>query len=125
MRIEIASGWWFEVDESPEWIFLKLCRDAEEYVADPPVAIRTWDVVEERQRRRIVFELDEGLMLTSYLVGQLILLHKRAEIAGGVFRICNFSPHAFETLRLIRVADRFPNYASREDAVLGRLPSGE
>ena len=125
MRVDVASGWWFEVDESPEWLFMKLCRSAEESGPEPPVAVRTWEVVEERQRRRVVFELCDDLLMTSYLAGQLILLHKRADLAGGVFRICSFSRHAFETLRLIRVADRFPNYASREDAVLGRLPSEE
>ena len=125
MRADVASGWWFEVDEGPEWLFMKLCRDAEESVPEPPVAVRTWEVVEERQRRRIVFELCDDLLMTSYLAGQLILLHKRAELSGGVFRICRFSSHSFETLRLIRVADRFPNYSSREDAVLGRRPGGE
>lgn len=121
---DIASGWRFEIDEGPEWLFLRLCRVADDYVPEPPVATRGWALVEERQKRRIVFELSDGVMLTSYLAGQLILLHKRAEMVDGVFRICGFSSHANETLKIIRVADRFPNYANREDAVLGRLPSG-
>ena len=123
MTIDIANGWRFEIDEGPEWLFLRLCRSGGDDVPEPPVAVRGWEIAEERRKRRLVFELGDDVLLTSFLVGQLILLHKRAEMTGGAFRICGFSAHVYETLKMIRVADRFPNYANREDAVLGRLPS--
>lgn len=121
--IAVAEGWGLTVDEGPEWVFLRLSRSAGFAAPEPPVAATGWAIAESGGKRRLVFELEPDVALTSFLVGQLILLHKRAELAGGVFRICGFSDAAVATLRVIRVADRFPNYATREDAVMGRLPT--
>jgi hypothetical protein len=121
MTVPIADGWQFDVDEGPEWLFLCLRRNGHEGVPEPPVAVRAWEIAEQRQKTRIVFELCENFLLTSFLIGQLILLHKRAQIAGATFRIQGFSMQNYETLKMLRVADRFPNYASREKAVLGHL----
>lgn len=122
MGVPVADGWHLEIDEGPEWLFLRLIRTHEDAAPEPPVATSGWAIAQERQKSRLVFELGEHMLLTSFLVGQLILLHKRAELAGGRFRIQGFSSQNYETLKMTRVAERFPNYASREDAVLGRLP---
>ena len=121
--IEVAEGWSLTVDEGPEWLFFRLSRSESHYAAEPPLSAVVWDQAKSRGRKRLVFELDHGTLLTSYLVGQLVLLHKRAEIEKGVFRVCDLPDHAYETLSLMRMADRFPNYRNREDAVLGHLPS--
>jgi len=122
MHIEIAEGWQLKIDEGPEWLFLRLSRTHEDGHPEPPVAQQGWTLAEERGKLRLVFELHENARLTSFLVGQLLLLHKRAELAGGTFRIQGFSEQNYEALRMTRVAESFPNYASREDAVLGRQP---
>lgn len=124
MAVQIAEGWHFDVDAGPEWLFLRLRRQGHEMTSEPPVATRGWTIAEEHDRNRLVFEMAAETHLNSYLVGQLILLHKRAQLAGGVFRICGFTERDYRTLEMIRVAERFPNYASREDAVVGRLPQG-
>lgn len=121
MVVDVGPGWQLCVDESPEWLFFRLVRISEAYTPEPPLAARMWELAEQRDRRRLVFELDDGVMLTSFLVGQLVLVHKRAEMVRGVFRLCGFPAQTYWTLRLMGMADRFPNYRSREDAVLGRL----
>lgn len=124
MAYSVGDGWQLDVDEGPDWLFLRLLRNGSDAAPEPPLAARGWAIADERQKVRLIFELGDGIVMTSHLAGQLILMHKRAEMAGGRFRICGFDEHAYSTLKMIRVAERFPNYASREDAVLGRRADG-
>lgn len=123
MIIQLANGWTLTVDEGPEWLFFRLSKASADATLEPPLAAKIWDCAVHNGRHRLVFELDDQTMLTSYLVGQMVLLHKRAEIEGGVFRVCRLSEYAYTTLRIMKMADRFPNYRNREDAVMGHLPS--
>ncbi|MGD9855560.1 MAG: STAS domain-containing protein [Planctomycetaceae bacterium] len=122
MVADVGTGWRLDVDESPDWLFFRLIRSGDEYVPEPPLAEALWRIVEQRGPRRVVFEMVDGLMLTSFLVGQLVLLHKRAELVRGTFRLCGIAAHSYETLHMMGLAGRFPNYRSREDAVMGRAP---
>lgn len=121
MTVPIADGWHFDIDEGPEWLFLCLRKERPDADPEPPVASRGWGIAEQHQKSRIVFEISDDAPLTSYLVGQLILFHKRAQIAGATFRIQGFSSQNYTILKMLRVADRFPNYSTRENAVLGHL----
>jgi anti-anti-sigma regulatory factor len=123
MAVVITAGWILDVDEGPEWLFLRLRREGEASTSEPPLAECAWRIADEHRKNRLVFELGEGTALNSFIVGQLILLHKRAQLAGGVFRICCFRDSDHALLRTLRIADRFPNYAGREQAVLGQLPA--
>ena len=69
-----------------------------------------------------MLELDEVELLHSYLVGQLVLLHKRISTHGGVMRVCGLSPGNQQVLHLCRLEGRFPHYEDREHAVLGQRP---
>lgn len=122
MVTNVGTGWQLNVDESPEWLFFRLSRVGEDYSPEPPLAETVWKIAEELGRKRLVFEIDDGVRLTSFLCGQLVLLHKRAELARGAFRLCGLSPMSYETLQMMRLSSRFPNYRNREDAVTGRLP---
>jgi anti-anti-sigma regulatory factor len=122
MVTDVGTDWQLSVDESSEWLFFHLQRLGQGFTPEPPLAATVWKIVEERGRRRLVFELHEGTLLTSFLVGQLVLLHKRAVMAQGTFRLCGFSEQNHLTLRLMGLAERFPNFRSREDAVMGHLP---
>lgn len=121
--IDLAEGWSLTIDEGPEWLFFRLSQLTDEHDLAPPLAKVVWQHAEHRGRRRLVFELDHHTLLSSYLIGQLVLLHKRAEIEGGVFRLCDFSEYAHQALARMGMASRFPNYRSREEAVMGHLPN--
>lgn len=123
MVADVGMGWQLLVDESPEWLFFRLMRTGETYTPEPPLAETLWKIVERQGRKRLVFEVVDEVRLTSYLVGQLVLLHKRAELVRGTFRLCSIPGHSYETLRMMGLTERFPNYRTREDAVMGRLPA--
>lgn len=114
-------GWTIGIDASPEWIFVRIDSQADA-IATPAVAQCVWDAVEQHQAVRLVVEIDHRVTVSSHLIGQLVLLHKRVHRSGGVLRLCDLSVTAQQVLKVMQLADRFPNYATREDAVLGRRP---
>jgi anti-anti-sigma regulatory factor len=114
-----APGWQIRTDVSLEWIFLRVTCSDLEADGSPPIAETAWSLAEEHGVNRIVVELDASARLTSYLIGQLVLLHKRCYLAGGVVRLCGLSEQQFAVIQLMRLAERLPNYAGREAAVMG------
>jgi anti-anti-sigma factor len=70
----------------------------------------------------VVVELEDLTLLRSWLIGQLINLHKRVTAQGGTMRIAGLSDDNQEVLRMCRLEDRFPQYPSRANAVMGWRP---
>ena len=116
---EIASKWQLFIDTSPAWLFFRLELEAGRADPNPPLATEVWNRVDELRVYRVVFELGQDVILTSHLVGQLVLLHKRCHQSGGVLRICEFDTHKYGVIQAMQLEDRFPNYANRHDAVMG------
>jgi anti-anti-sigma regulatory factor len=117
-----APGWQIRTDVSPDWIFLRVTCSEVEADGSPPIAETAWSLAEEQGVNRMVVELDESARLTSYLIGQLVLLHKRCYLDGGIVRLCGMSEPQYSVIQLMRLAERLPNYANREAAVMGYRP---
>lgn len=123
MRVALASGWGIDVERGPDWLFVRL--EAPEYTlfADNcQLAERLWELLQQNFTRRLVIELAPPFILSSYVVGQLVLLHKRVSSEGGIVRICGLSPECEQVLRLHRLEDRLYPYRNREEAVMGARP---
>jgi anti-anti-sigma regulatory factor len=120
--LELAEGWQMDVDRGPEWLFFRLKHPDSATGSTPALAENIWSVAEQHFIYRLVIEFDELELLHSYLIGQLVLLHKRVFAQGGVVRLCGLSPQNYQVLETMRLADRFPNYANRSDAVMGYRP---
>ena len=120
--LELADGWRLELDFSTEWLFLRLHCHGYDAESSPPLAERAWSIAEQYDINRIVIEVDHETLLDSYLVGQFILLHKRAHLSDGVMRLCDLSPRNYRVIELMQLDDRFPNYLDREHAVMGNRP---
>lgn len=120
--VEIAPGWELDVDRDSDWLFVKLRNSDQNATGTPLLAEALWKLLGQHVTDRLVLELDQLEVLYTYLIGQLVLLHKRLSVHGGAMRLCGLSVHNQQVLRLCRLDDRFPPYPSREDAVLGRHP---
>lgn len=116
-----TSGWSLQIDESPEWWFVTIGVQPGE-TGEVGLAETLWDAAAEDGMRRFVIELNRSTLLTSILIGQLVLLHKRAWLESGVVRICGWSDVQYSVLEQMQLADRFPNYPTREAAVMGSAP---
>lgn len=120
--LQLAGHWNVEVDQSPEWLFFRIVNAGAEEI-EPPLSATLWATAVEHTVTRIVVEFADSVFLNSYLIGQLMVLHKRAHLEGGTVRLCGLSANNCEVLQMMRLDQRFPNFASREAAVLGDFPN--
>jgi anti-anti-sigma regulatory factor len=117
--IDVALGWQLEIDESPEWLFVRVIRVQGDAVLEPPLADAIWSLAANKETYRLVAEWQSAVPLRSHVIGQLVLLHKRCHQHDGTLRLCAFPAETYEAFRVMRLADRFPNYRDREAAVNG------
>jgi anti-anti-sigma factor len=117
--VSIARGWELDVERGPDWLIVRprpLPVDAEE---TPALAEQIWAMLEQNMTHRLVLELDQLNYLGSYLIGQLVWLHKRIHTHGGLMRVCGLSQQNREVLHICRLDERFPDYHDRNDAIMG------
>jgi anti-anti-sigma factor len=122
MAAELAPGCTFTVDRGPDWLFLRpqLPPDGGNEV---DLAESVWEMMQQHLVHRVVLELENLNLLRSWLIGQLINLHKRVTAQGGTLRICGLSDENQEVLRMCRLEERFPQYANRANAVMAWRPA--
>lgn len=120
---ELAHGWHLDADVIGEWLCFRIAPTGSRAADEATFAESVWSLARQHGTTRLAFELDGSLPLTSLLVGQLVMLHKRAHLSGGTLRLCGLSPDGERVLRLMGLAERFPNYPSREAALAGDRPN--
>lgn len=122
MLLELAPEWAVEIDRGPDWLFIRLRPPADAQAGEFPLAETIWQRLDQAFCHRVVLELYDVPHLRSWLIGELVKLHKRVAATGGMVRLCGLSPQSEESLRACRLADRFPAYRNRTDAVMGHRP---
>jgi anti-anti-sigma factor len=128
MAIELASSpqvsrtcdWQLEVERGPDWLFVRILPGV-----SPPdqIAERVWELADRHFIYRLVLEMDEVHFLPSQLMGQLVMLQKRATQHGGGLRLCGLKTECAEALHLCRLDQALPHFESRKSAVVGH-PEG-
>lgn len=116
---QFAPGWLLTTEHVPHWMIVRLTRFGDDAAPEPPVADAVVRLADEQSQHRIIFELADNVLLASRLVGELVELHKRLHLKSGALRLCGVSAYNFEVIRLMRLADRLPNYDTREAAIAG------
>ncbi len=119
--IELKDGWQLHMDTSPDWLFFHLVAPSPRAMGEPPIAEAVARECANSGIRRVVMDFGENVMLFSYLVGQLVVLHKRLLLEGGAFRLCGLSHENADVLRVLHLNDRLPSYRDRGAAVMGQL----
>ena len=122
MLLELAPQWSLEIDRGPDWLFIRVCPPKQGDTGEFPLAEAIWERLEQAFCHRVVIELDRVVILRSWLVGELVRLHKRVAGQGGMLRLCGLSPAGEEVLQICRLGDRLPAYRNRTDAVMGHRP---
>lgn len=121
MLVAMDQEWAVEIDRGPDWLFIRL-RPPPVDAGEFPLAETIGEKLEQSFCHRVVLEFDEVTLLRSWLIGQLVRLHKRLGSNGGTMRIAGLSPQNQEVLRTCRLAEQFPAYRNRTDAVMGHRP---
>jgi len=123
MLLELAPGWNMDLDRGPDWLFVRLRPPRGGSFREIELAEAVWDKLEQAFTYRLVLELDDVSLMRSWMIGELVKLHKRIVSHEGLMRLCGVSDANQEVLRMCRLHDRFPQYPSRHDAVMGQRPS--
>lgn len=118
--LTLAPGWELEVGRGPNWLFVRIRNQDPDSEEIPDLADRIWDLLQQHLTTRVVLELDGLGLLRSELIGELIRLHRRISQHGGLLRVCGLSAENRRILERCGLADWFPVYECREDAVLAR-----
>ncbi len=116
---QLSPGWQLDAEQSGDWLVVRVACPDYSYAESPPLAEWIWSLTEQHNSRRLVLEMDRVPVLYSYLIGQLVLLLKRASTQGGALRLCGLSENNQEALHVCRLDDRLPPYRSRQDALEG------
>ena len=122
MTLDLSPGWTIDVDRGPDWLFVHLSPEHCSLEKDSAIAEPLWQLMQQHFAHRIVLELDDVDVLHSWLVGELVRLHKHVELQAGLMRLCGLSESNQRVLKAMHIADRFPHYETREAAVMAGRP---
>jgi anti-anti-sigma factor len=122
MLLELAPEWTMDIDRGPDWLFIRPSPPRHGDTDEIPLAEMIWQKLEQCFCYRVVLELDDVEYLRSWMIGELVRLHKRVTTQGGMLRLSGVNSDAEAVLRICRLADRLPAYRNRTDAVMGYRP---
>jgi anti-anti-sigma factor len=122
MLVDLIPGWTLEMERGPDWLFIRPLPPPDKHGVEVELAEAIWERLQQQFCHRLVLEMDQVPLLRSWLIGQLVLLHKRVTAQQGLMRLCGMSDSNQDVLHMVRLDDRFPQYADRGAAVMGYRP---
>lgn len=123
MLLELAPEWTMDIDRGPDWLFIRLRPPHGGDTGEIALAEMIWQKLQQSFCYRVVLELDDVGYMRSWMIGELVRLHKRVISQGGMLRLSGVSPEAETVLRICRLTDCFPAYRNRTEAVMGYRPA--
>ncbi len=125
MWVMLGTDWNLEVERGPEWLIAHLAARHPLYPCDEELRLaqRLWEICERHFTWRLVIDIQRLPLLTSYLIGQLVLLQKRLRERGGILRLSGLSEEQAASLHLMHLDMQLPCYPSARDAILGIIRS--
>lgn len=123
MLVDLTPGWTLDLDRGPDWLFIRPVPQDDALSAEVDLAEAIWERMEQQFLNRVVVEMDAVPLLRSWLIGQLVLLHKRIVSRGGLVRLAGMSDDNQRVLEMVHLNDRFPQYTDRGSAVMGQRPA--
>ena len=121
--LELASEWTMDVERGPEWLFVRLHGPVGGEAEGTDLANRIWRMLDQQFTYRLVLEMDDVDVLRSYMLGQLVMLHKRLNAHGGMLRLSGLSDGNILALQACRLDHSFSRYRTREEAVMSQVPA--
>lgn len=118
MYTQLSSAWTFDVESAANWSFIRLRGPDNGDAEGTPLAEMIWQSLDCHPSRRVVLDMSEIKILRSVVVGQLVNLHKRICLQGGTLRVAGLSDDNYRVLVACRLHERFPRYASTDDAIM-------
>ncbi len=115
----VGSGWDFEVERGPDWLFVRPRRLPAGNNRAAALAEQIWTLLERQFTNRLVLDMGDVDHLDSELVSQFVWLRKQIHTHDGLMRVCGLSDDHEDVLQACGLCGSFPRYRTREDAVMG------
>jgi anti-anti-sigma factor len=77
-----------------------------------------FDLLDRDGCRKLVVSLAGAEGVGTAMLGKLILLHKKAEAAGGRLALCGIGPELYPVLAVARLTQLFSIYGDEQEAAL-------
>lgn len=123
MVLDVVPGWRMDLDRGPDWLIVRLRPPSQGDTHEVALAEAIWEMMDQSFTQRLVLEMNDVWLLRSWIIGELVKLHKRVTANGGLLRLCGLNDGNQEVLRMCRLDERFPQYSTRSDAVMGCRPA--
>lgn len=118
MQMEKSGQWQTNVERGPGWLFVRLRQEPGVDFAAESISKSLWRLMQNHMTRRMVIEMEDVPVIQSELLGQLLELNRMIREQGGLMRLCGVSDDNRQVLERTRVGKRFPQYNTREEAVM-------
>lgn len=119
MKVDLAPGWKTELEQGPDWLFVKLYGPDGRTADASGLAETLFLLMYQDLVSRIVLELDGLTALPSDFLREILDLQELLDRDGGVLRICGLCPRFEGALQRRDVARRLTPFRTRNEAVLG------
>lgn len=108
-----------EIERGPNWLFVRVhtCHACSDTYSS--LASRVSTALDQHLVNRVVLELGDAAISCEQLIEELRVLDNWVQHRHGVLRVCGLSGRASYRLHRSPLAQRFPVYHDREEAVWG------
>jgi hypothetical protein len=108
-----------EIERGPNWLFVRVhtCHAGSDTCSS--LASRVSAALDQHLVNRVVLELGDAAISSEQLIEELMVLDNWIQHRHGVLRVCGLSGRASYRLHRSPLAQHFPVYHTREDAVWG------
>lgn len=118
----LTLGWDLEISPGEGWLIIRPRPQSPSSKDLVPLAEEIAKLLEWYLVDRVVLVLDGIDLLNSFLVGQLVKLHKVVESRNGLLRLCGLTPSNLAVLERVGATRRLAVYNDVQDAVMGSFP---
>jgi hypothetical protein len=121
---EFASPEELEIERGPNWLFVRVhtCHADSDTCAS--LASRVSAALDQHFVNRVVLELGDAAISCEQLIEELTVLDNWVQHRHGVLRVCGLSGRTSYRLHRSPLAQHFPVYHDREEAVWGGARMG-
>lgn len=112
------SGRWLRIEPRDEVAIVHFLqpRILDEEVIDH-IGQELVRLVVEQGCRRMVLDFREVAAMATHMLGELLVLHKKLQAAGGRVVMCEFQPSLREVFEVLKLSLVFHLFETREEAL--------
>jgi anti-anti-sigma factor len=114
---DLVQNWRVTIDQAGDWRTVRLHQPQDGATVVYDLADAIWQKLGSPPPPRILLEMDDVHFLSSSVMGELVRLHKRMAVMGGLLHLCGLCPQCAEALHITRLDRVLPTFTSHDEAL--------